>query len=51
RGNAGTCSPTPSPQRNSRPLPGWRKRRWGGGGGDDGDERCTLERTAGRSRS
>ncbi|CAM9410405.1 unnamed protein product [Ectocarpus sp. 12 AP-2014] len=53
RGSAGTCSPNPLPQRNSRPLPWrgwWKRRRWGGGGGDDGDERCTLERAAGRSR-
>ncbi|CAM9181183.1 unnamed protein product [Ectocarpus sp. 8 AP-2014] len=53
RGNAETCSPKPSPQRKSRPLPWrgwWKRRRWGGGGGDDGDERCTLERAVGRSR-
>ncbi|CAM9856799.1 unnamed protein product [Ectocarpus sp. 6 AP-2014] len=52
-GNAGTCSPKPSLQRKSRPLPWrgwWKRRRWGDGGGDDGDERCTLERAARRSR-
>ncbi|CAM9512688.1 unnamed protein product [Ectocarpus sp. 4 AP-2014] len=53
RGNAGTCSTKPSPQRHSRPLSWrgwWKRRRWGSRRGDDEDERCTLERAAGRSR-